>query len=64
MQSNRSQMLLTFLGKSAGMGNPGCNAPAIALVRANDAWLFDVAEDTQRQLFKANHLKPSKVRQT
>ena len=42
--------MLTFLGTSGEAASPRRRAPALAVLRGKDAWLFDAGEDTQRAI--------------
>jgi hypothetical protein len=62
-QANRAGLTLTLVGGAVDGGVSGDSTSAcLSLLRERDAWLFDVGEDTQRQLMWTEHVRPSKVR--
>lgn len=62
-QANRAGLTLTLIGGAVDGGVSGdSTSPCLSLLRERDAWLFDVGEDTQRQLMWTDHVRPSKVR--
>jgi hypothetical protein len=62
-QANRAGLTLTLIGGAVDGGVSGDSTSAcLSLLRERDAWLFDVGEDTQRQLMWTDHIRPSKVR--
>ena len=62
--SNDMDMVLTFLGTSAGLPTARRNVSSIALElrRHGEIWLFDCGEATQQQIFRSDLISLSKIR--
>ncbi|GMH33297.1 hypothetical protein BSKO_01131 [Bryopsis sp. KO-2023] len=61
LQANRGGMQFIFLGTSSWAAAPDRGLPSMAFRTQADTWLFDVGEDTQRQILKHPVLRPGKI---